>query len=412
MRFVSLLGIAVLIGLCFACSRNRRAIPWRLVLVGVLLQAALGITFLYWTTGNQALRNAGEGVSSFLELSKVGSAFVFNSLADGGHVGEAFGPDRGFVFAFQVLPTLIFFSSFMAVLYHLGIMQWIVRGMAWFMVRLLGTSGGESLSACGNIFVGQTEAPLLVRPYLNRMTMSELHTVMVGGFATIAGSVFALYVGFGVSAGHLMVASVMAVPAGLICSKMLWPETEESETMGKIVKVDNTSYGNVVEAAAGGAGDGLKLALNVAAMLIAFLGIVAVLNAALGLLYEGLSVQLILGYLFWPIAAVMGVPAGEIMTLSELLGTKIVLTELVAYGELGEMIEAKEISPRTQLIASFALCGFANLGSVAIQIGGLGAMAPERRSDLARLGLRAMFAGALATCMTACVAGVLSEVPA
>jgi len=412
MRFVSLLGIAVLLGVCLACSRNRRAIPWRLVAVGLLLQAALGFTFLYWQAGNLALRDVGHGVDSFLQLSVAGGRFVFNSLADPEHVGRAFGPGRGFSFAFQVLPTLIFFSSFMAVLYYLGVMQWIVRAMAWFMVRLLGTSGSESLSACGNVFVGQTEAPLLVRPYLNSMTMSELHTIMVGGFATIAGSVFALYVGFGVSAGHLMVASVMAVPAGLICSKMLWPETEESQTMGRVVKIDSTSYGNVVEAAAGGAGDGLKLALNVAAMLIAFLGLVAVLNAALGLIWEGLSVQQLLGYLFWPIAAVMGVPSDEIMTLSELLGTKIVLTELVAYGELGQLIEQQRISPRTQLIASFALCGFANLGSVAIQIGGLGAMAPERRSDLARLGLRAMFAGALATCMTACVAGVLAEVPA
>jgi len=309
----------------------------------------------------------------------------------------------------MVLPTLIFFSSFMAVLYHVGIMQWVVRHMARVMVRLLGTSGSESLSACGNVFVGQTEAPLLVKPFLNKMTMSELHAIMVGGFATIAGGVFALYVSFGVEAGHLMVGSVMAVPAGLICTKMLWPETVQSETMGTVAKVEASGYGNVVEAAAGGASDGLKLALNVGAMLIAFLALVAVLNAALGGVSGGaLSVEGVLAFIFWPIAAVMGVPWDEIPTLAELLGTKIALTELVAYSNLGQKLEADAISPRTALIASFALCGFANFGSVAIQVGGLGAMAPERRGDLAKLGLRAMFAGALATCMTACVAGVLS----
>jgi CNT family concentrative nucleoside transporter len=288
-------------------------------------------------------------------------------------------------------------------------MQWVVRGMAWLMVRLLGTSGSESLSACGNVFVGQTEAPLLVRPYLKDMTMSELHAIMVGGFATIAGGVFALYVGFGVAPGHLMVGSVMAVPAGLICTKMLWPETEPSQTMGTVSTVEKAPYGNVVEAAAGGAGDGLKLALNVGAMLIAFLGLVAVLNAALGQINGDWSVEGALGLVFFPIAAVMGVPWAEVPVLAELFGTKIAVTELVAYSKLGPMIDAEQVSPRTAMIASFALCGFANFGSVAIQIGGLGAIAPERRSDLAKIGLRAMFGGALATCMTACVAGVLAS---
>jgi concentrative nucleoside transporter, CNT family len=297
----------------------------------------------------------------------------------------------------------------MAVLYHLGVMQWVVRQMARVMVRLLGTSGSESLSACANVFVGQTEAPLLIKPFLRSMTMSELHAIMVGGFATIAGGVFALYVGFGVDAGHLMVGSVMAVPAGLVCTKMLWPETEQSQTMGSVGKVETEAYGNVVEAAAAGAGDGLKLALNVGAMLIAFLALVAVLNAGLGQISTSWSVEGALSIVFWPIAAVMGVPWQEIPILAELLGTKIAVTELVAYSKLGPMIQAGEVSPRTALIASFALCGFANIGSVAIQVGGLGAIAPERRGDLAKLGLRAMLAGALATCMTACVAGVLAS---
>jgi len=249
----------------------------------------------------------------------------------------------------------------------------------------------------------------LIKPYLKGMTMSELHAIMVGGFATIAGGVFALYVSFGVPAGHLMVGSVMAVPAGLICTKMLWPETETSQTMGSVSKVEAEQYGNVVEAAAAGAGDGLKLALNVAAMLIAFLGLVAVLDAMLGWAPFDLSVRRLLGWAFYPIAAVMGVPGGEVELLAQLLGTKIAMTELVAYSELGPMIKQHQISPRTAMIASFALCGFANIGSVAIQIGGLGALAPERRSDLARIGLRAMCGGAIATCMTACVAGVLAS---
>jgi CNT family concentrative nucleoside transporter len=408
LRLVSLCGIAVMLAICFACSNNRRAINWRLVGVGLLLQAVLGLTFLYWSAGNQGLQWFGGKVGDFLGLAQGGSKFVFGALADGERIGAVFGPQNGFVFAFMVLPTLIFFSAFMAVLYHLGVMQWIVRRMAWVMVRLLRTSGSESLSACANVFVGQTEAPLLIKPFLRGMTMSELHAVMVGGFATIAGGVFALYVGFGVDAGHLMVGSVMAVPAGLICTKMLWPETEPSQTMGTVTAIETETYGNVVEAAAAGAGDGLKLALNVGAMLIAFLGLVAVLDAMLAWLPWGLSVKWLLGVAFYPIALVMGVPGHEVEVLSQLLGTKIAMTELVAYSQLGPMIAQDQISPRTAMIASFALCGFANIGSVAIQVGGLGAVAPERRGDLARIGLRAMFGGALATCMTACVAGVLA----
>lgn len=409
LRLVSLCGIVVMLAICFAFSRNRRAISWRLVGVGLVLQAILGFTFLYWSAGNAALQSVGDGVDKFLKLSQGGSQFVFGELAKYPSVESVFGANKGFVFAFMVLPTLIFFSAFMAVLYHLGVMQMVVRGMAWVMVRVMGTSGSESLSACANVFVGQTEAPLLIKPFLKGMTMSELHAIMVGGFATIAGGVFALYVGFGVDAGFLMVGSVMAVPAGLICTKMLWPEEEQSPTMGKVTKIESEAYGNVVEAAAAGAGDGLKLALNVGAMLIAFLGIVAVLDACLGLIHSSWSVQNALGIVFWPVAAVMGVAWDEIPTLAQLLGTKIALTELMAYSQLGPMIKAGGVSPRTAMIASFALCGFANIASVAIQVGGLSAIAPERRGDLARLGFRAMFGGAIATCMTACIAGVLAS---
>ncbi len=402
-RLTSLLGIVVILAVLFALSRNRKAISWRLVVTGMIIQGALGLCFLYWERGNSWLRGLGEGVKSFLALSESGTTFVFGPLANAKTLGV--------VFATQVLPTLIFFSSFMTVLYHLGVMQRIVQVMAWVMARVMGTSGAESLSACGNVFVGQVEAPMMVRPYLSKMTLSEIHAVMTGGFCTIAGGVFVIYVSFGISAGHLMVASVMAVPAGLICTKMLWPETETSETMGRVVHAADTGATNVVEAAANGALDGLRLALNVGAMLIAFLGLVAVIDWLFAFVPwvggEHLSLGKVLGWLFYPIAAVMGVE--DVGRLAELLGTKIVLTELVAYKELADLVGSGQVTARTSMIASFALCGFANLGSVAIQIGGLGAMAPERKSDIARLALRAMVAGALATCMTACVAGFLRD---
>lgn len=423
LRLHSLVGVFLLLGLCVLLSRDRRAISWRLVATGAAILAAVAGVFLGWTAGNQWLLGFGQSVKAFLDLNYAGTSFVFGVLASGDEVGAAFGsPAKGFVFATQVLPTLIFFSSLMAVLYHLGLMQFVVRGLAIVMLRVMGTSGSESLSACGNIFVGQTEAPLLVRPFLDGMTRSELHAVMTGGFATIAGGVFVLYAGFGIDPGHLMVASLMGAPAGLLVSKMLWPETEHSQTLGRVEMADTRTTSNVVEAAANGAIDGLKLALNVGAMLIAFLGLVAVLDwmlAAIGgwlALNDadtgavGLSVGKILSWIFYPVAAVMGVPSGEVTTLSQLLGTKIALTELVAYSELGEMIKAGTVSERTRLIASFALCGFANVASVAIQIGGLGAMAPGRKTELSQLAPRAMFAGALATCITACLAGAMSDV--
>jgi len=419
LRLVSLCGLFVILLLCYAASANRRAIQWRTVGVGLLAQLVLGFVFLYWEDGNAALRAFGQGVSDFLGLAMRGTRFVWGGLADGDDMTRLFGAKKGFVFAVMVLPTLIFFSSLMSVLYHLGVMQAVVRGMSSFMVRFMRTSGSESLSACANIFVGQTEAPLLVKPYLPRMTRSELHAIMVGGFATIAGGVFVLYTGFGADPGHLMVASVMAAPAGLVCSKLAFPETEKSETMGRVVRSVERTSSNVVEAAANGAVDGLHLALNVGAMLIAFLGLVAVVDwllAGLGGGFFGapqaepLSLGKLLAWAFSPLAAVMGasLDGKEILTLGELLGTKLALTELVAYARLGEL--KATLSPRTVMIASFALCGFANFASVAIQIGGLGAMAPDRRKDLAALGLRAMLIGSLATCMTACLAGVLARV--
>ncbi len=299
----------------------------------------------------------------------------------------------------------------MSVLYHLGIMQKVVQGMAWVMARTMGTSGSESLSAAANIFVGQTEAPLMIKPFVEKMTESELMAVMTGGFATIAGGVFAMYVGFGVPAGHLVVASVMSAPAALVIAKVMVPETEEPLTKGTVRLGIEKTASNVVEAAANGALDGLRLALNVGAMLVAFLGLLAVINALLGILggWVGTSLTLerILGWLFSPFASMMGVEWEDVPRVGELLGIKIAANELVAYSRLTSQGFRKAISERSFLISTYALCGFANFGSIAIQLGGIGGIAPKRKSDLARLGVRAMMAGAFASWCTACLAGVL-----
>lgn len=306
-------------------------------------------------------------------------------------------------FAFKVLPSIVFFASLIAIFYHLGVMQRIVAAMAWVMAKTMGTSGGESLSASCNIFVGQSEAPLLVKPYVGKMTQSELMAVMVGGFATIAGAVMVAYVTFGVNAGHLMAASVMSAPAALVMAKIIYPETGEPLTRGTVkLKVEKETV-NVVDAAAQGAATGMKLAVNVAAMLIAFIALIALVNHLLS--YIGTSLHQIFGWIFSPIAFFMGVPMSEITEISQLLGTKIALNEFVAYVDLTAMKDA--LSPRSFTIATYALCGFANFSSIAIQIGGIGAIAPERKSDLAKLGLKAMFGGALASWLTAAIAGML-----
>ncbi len=402
------LGLLVLVFLAWLLSKKRRLFPWRVVLWGVGLQVALGLVFLWWTAGRETLQEISRGVKDFLDLSLQGSVFVFGGLGDPANAG--FKP-YGFVMAFMVLPTIIFFSSFMAVLYHMGIMQAVVKAFAWVMAKTMGTSGGETLSAAANIFVGQTEAPLLVQPFVEKMTESELMAVMTGGFATIAGGVFAMYVGFGVPAGHLLVASVMSAPAALVMAKVMVPETEESVTKGTLKAAVPRTSANVVEAAANGALMGLQLALNVGAMLIAFLGILAVLNAGLGWVGREAGVQLslerVLGWVFSPFAAMMGVPWGEVPKVGGLLGTKIAANELVAYGRLTEPAFRHALSERSFLIATYALCGFANFGSIGIQLGGIGGIAPSRKSDLARLGLRAMLAGAFASWMTACLAGVM-----
>ena len=321
-------------------------------------------------------------------------------------------------FAFGVLPTIIFFSSLMSMLYYLGIMQKVVAFFAWIMRSTLGTSGAETLSAAANVFVGQTEAPLVIRPYVSKMTQSELMAVMVGGFATIAGGVLAAYVSFGIDAGHLVTASVISAPAALLIAKVMQPETEHSLTMGEVELHVEEKESNLIGAAASGATAGMKLAINVAAMLIAFLAIIAMFNAIIGWTGEWFgyvatadrwTLEKGLSYCFWPLAWLMGIPAVDCGKAGELLGTKMVANEFVAYLQLGEMIgTGKEtLSPRTVTILTYALCGFANFGSIGIQLGGIGGVAPSRRGDLAKLGLRAMFGGTLAAFMTACIAGIL-----
>ncbi|MDJ0674057.1 MAG: NupC/NupG family nucleoside CNT transporter [Calothrix sp. MO_167.B42] len=413
-RLISLLGIFVFVGLSYALSINRRAIRWQPVLWGIGLQLVFGILILRTQPGLVMFQFLGDAVSQFLNFSDAGAKFVF-----GDNFEEHF-------LAFKVLPTIIFFSAFITVLYHYGILQRIVQIVAVVMMRTMKTSGSESLSAAANIFVGQTEAPLMIKPYVETMTRSELHAIMTGGFATIAGGVMAAYISFGVPAEHLIAASVMSAPAALAISKLLYPETEKSLTAGKVqVKVDST-YANAIDAAATGASEGMKLALNVAAMLIAFLGLLALVNGILGWIgslinFPQLSLELIFSYLLSPVAWLMGVPWADCGQVGILLGKKTILNEFVAYLDLKTLIENSQkidtgavaadslpvISERAKLISTYALCGFSNIGSIGIQIGGIGGIAPKRQADLAQMGIRAMVGGAIACFMTACIAGML-----
>ncbi|MCS6798867.1 MAG: NupC/NupG family nucleoside CNT transporter [Myxococcota bacterium] len=414
-RLASLLGVGLLALLAWALSTDRRRVPWRILLWGLGLQLGFGLLVLWTPMGVAVFGWVNDAVVRVLDFTREGSRFLFGAYLD-----------ERFTVALGVLPTIVFFSSFMSVLYHLGLMQRVVRAMAWLMQRTMGTSGAETLSAAANVFVGQTEAPLVVRPFVARMTRSELHAVMVGGFATVAGGVLAAYVGMlrdlvpGI-AGHLVSASVLSAPAALVVAKLMVPETERPETAGALADLPARTTVNVIDAAARGAADGLLLALNVAAMLLAFLALVALCNALLAWpvqaynAWAGASVpvptlQGLFGVLFWPLAIAMGVPPAEAGTVGMLLGEKTVLNEFVAYTHLAEGLRdgTLVLSERSRVIASYALCGFANFGSIAIQIGGIGSIAPERRADLARLGLRAMVGGLIAACMTGAVAGALA----
>ena len=402
-RLIGIAGILVLLCIALAMSNNRKAISWQLVTWGLGIQILFAIIILKTPVGVPFFGAIDIGIKNLLSFSDAGSDFLFKSFRYG--VVE----DPLMNFAFRILPTLIFFSSLIAVLYHLGIMQFIVKWIARVMQKSMGTSGSETLCVSGNIFVGQTEAPLLVRPFILKMTKSELMAVMVSGFATVAGGVMAMYVSMlgdipGI-AGHLLAASIMSAPAALVIAKIIYPETETSDTFGDLKIALDKKDDNIMEALSRGATNGMKLAANVAAMLVAFVAIIAMVNAILGLI--DLSLQQILGWIFSPLAWVMGVPWNEAGIIGSLMGEKLVLTELIAFGDLSELMTTNSISDRSAIIASYALCGFANFASVGIQLGGIGGIAPERRKDLAKLGLKAMFGGALASWLTATIAGML-----
>jgi concentrative nucleoside transporter, CNT family len=431
-----LFGLAVLIGIAWAFSNNKKAVDWRLVGTGVALQIAFAAFVLMTSWGSAIFEGLGSVFVKLIGFTNEGSKMILGGFAD---------QDKyGFVFIFHALPTVIFFAAFMAVLYHLGVMQWIVKIMAMAITKVMKVSGAETTSVCASVFIGQTEAPLTVRPYINRMTESELLTMMIGGMAHIAGGVMAVYIGMlagtdvmqqQIYAKHFLAASIMAAPATLLIAKILIPETGTPLTGGKVtVHVEKESK-NIIDAAAGGASDGMRLAINIAAMLLAFVALIAMLNAIIGwvgdwhipgyqslnmMLNDGivdaaqhkarLNLGLILGYVLAPIAWVIGIEWNDAVIAGGLIGQKVVLNEFIAYLQLSQTpvgSGAGQISENTRLILTYALCGFANFASIAIQIGGIGGLAPERRSDLARFGMRAVLGGSIATLMTATIAGVL-----
>jgi len=429
-RLVGLLGIVTMILIGVLLSYDRRRINWRLVGTALLLQTLFGVIVLKTDPGRLFFDRLGAIITGLLGFQEQGARFVFGNLVQSevpvgvpgvnGELDSSGGlvAHTGAYFAFNVLPTIIFFSALMSVLYYLRIMQVVVKGLAWVMQKTLGTSGAETLSASGNIFLGQTEAPLLIRPFVGTMTRSELLTVMVGGFATVAGGVMAAYVGmlkgtFPNIAGHLLAASVMNAPAGLMLAKIIMPETEVPVTKGSLrMELEKTDSG-VIEAAASGAALGVQLAINVAAMLMAFVALVALINYGFGWLGDlvgepRLSLQFVLGQLLRPIAWVMGVPWQDTAYVGGLIGLKAALNEFIAYAQFaGDLGSGVPIQPRSAIIATYALLGFANFSSIAIQIGGIGGLAPERRSEIARFGLRAMIAGNLAAFTSASIAGML-----
>lgn len=404
-RFIGLIGIAAIILIAVIFSENRKKINWRLVGMALGLQVAFALVILKVPAGRAFFEFCSKAITKLLDFTLEGSKFLFGNLMD----QKTF----GMIFALQVLPTIIFFSALMGILYYLGIMQFIVKIIAKGISKLLGTSGAETLSAVGNIFLGQTEAPLLVKPFIKDMTKSELMAIMVGGMATVAGGVMAGYVAMGINAGDLLAGSIMAAPAGLMLAKILIPETEEPKTKNTTdISVEQTAS-NVVEAAANGASEGLGLALNVAAMLLAFVALIALLNYILAKLggfvgFPELSFQWILGKIFSPLTFAMGIPSVDITTAGSLLGQKVMLNEFVAYSELARI--SNTLQPKTVMILTYALCGFANISSVAIQIGGIGALAPEKKGLIAKLGFKALLGGALATCLTGTIAGVLFSI--
>ncbi len=413
-RAISFIGLFVMMFIAWGFSTNRKKMDFRIIGGGLALQFALALLILKTSPGEAAFEWAKNFVNTIISLSDEGAQFVF-------------GPNfTDHFFAFKVLPTIIFVSSLSYLLFYFGVLQKLVELLASIMNRVMGVSGSESLCTAANVFIGQTEAPLFIQPYLRTMTLSEINCMMTGGMATVAGGVLAAYVGMGISAGHLLAASIMSAPAAILIAKIMLPETEESPTMGTVKVSLEIKDVNAFEAACRGASEGLKLALNVAAMLIAFIALIALINKGLQAVVDlarmlfdfldrgpiippdfSLSLQMILGWVFQPIAFVMGIPWSEAGKVGSLLGQKMIINEFVAYLSLAEMVKNGELSERSVTIATYALCGFANFSSIAIQIGGIGALEPDRKSDFAKVGLKAMIGGTLAAFMTACIAGVL-----
>ena len=409
-RLQPLVGLVVIAAIAVAWSSDRRAIRLRTVAWGFGLQVVFALIVLKTSVGQAAFRVLGDRIRQLLEFSTAGASLVFGPLGDRAVwgdimtrvLGEA-GAQYSVVFAFQILPTIIFVAALFAILYYFGLMQLVVRAFALVMNRVLGASGAESLNVAASIFMGQTEAPLTIRPYLPRMTESELMVVMTAGMAHISGGIMAAYIAFGIEPSHLLTAVIMTAPGTLMMAKMFVPETGVPETLGTVkLEVERTDV-NVIDAAGRGTSEGLQLAINVGAMLISFMALIAMTNALLGVV--GLSLQQIFGWVFAPIAWSLGVPWRDAPTIGNLLGTRMVLNEFIAFAQLGDLKET--LDPRSFTVATFALCGFANFSSIGIQIGGIGALVPARRHDLARLGLRAMIAGTLANFVSACIAALL-----
>lgn len=410
-RLIGLLGIVLILGIAWGLSNNRKNINYRTVGMGLLLQALLAVFILKVPAGKAMFGWLGQGITKILSFSDDGAKFVFGALANDDMLKPLFG-DATFIFFVRIIPTIIFVASLVNIFYHLGIMQWIVQILARGLNYVMRVSGAEALSNISSAFVGQVEAQIMIKPYLKGMTNSELMSSMTGSFACIAGGVMATYIKFGVPAEYLIAASIMAAPGALAIAKIMHPETGTPETQGKVKLDTHKEHSNLVDAISAGCSDGLKVGLNVAAMLIGFLALIALINYILGGLgslagYSGLSLNTILGGLFSGFAWAMGVPGSETMTAGALMGTKLVANEFVAYLQLKDLIAQNALSPKTIAIVSFALCGFANFGSVGIQIGGISALEPSRRSDLARLGFRALIAGTLASYLSATLAGLL-----
>ena len=409
-RFTGLIGIVLILGIAFALSNNRKAINYRTVGVGLLLQFGLALFVLKTTVGQNTFAWLGDKIKRLLEMSDQGAEFVFGSLVKTQLMTKAFGAGNDFIFFFKVIPTIIFVAVLVNLAYHIGLMQIIVAFMAKIVHRLMGVSGSEAVSNVASTFVGQVEAQIMIRPYLKGMTNSELMSSMTGSFACIAGGVMATYIAFGVPAEYLLAASIMAAPGALVISKIVYPETEVSETQGVVKLEVKKQHVNLIDAIAAGAADGLKVGLNVIAMLIGFIALIALLDLVLGkvgslVAFPELSFKYILGKVFAIFAWAMGVPSKDIEVAGSLMGTKMVVNEFVAYLDLIKL--KPTLDPKTVAITSFALCGFANFSSIAIQVGGIGQLAPERRTDLAKLGFKALICGTLASYLSATLAGLL-----